>query len=320
MRVVGQDRRRRWTSGRRRSTQLLLPWASGSESEAGRRARRRRPLARRRPAAAARGTPARRPRAGTGPARARPGRSPGARRRGSTGRAPGRARASGRRGAGRAAPAPGRAQEADEPGDLHLLGRVAIEPVVPRDHDLGGPPPGPDPQDAELDRQPGRLALGPLDVGVDPPDERPDDRGAAGMVMVQLPGHLAAERQQPGPDVAGQRPGPLDLRHRPGRPPPPELELEQPIAGGVVPLRQEQVVLVPGVDVRDPPAVAHDLHRLAAARGPPAPPRAGGAAIAAIARSPNRAQPAGAEPRPVPVDSSIPTPLSILRKPTIGPV
>ena len=159
-------------------------------------------------------------------------------------------------------PRRGRAQEVDEPSVIHLLGDVAIQPVVPRDHDLGGPSPRLDPQDAELDRQPRRLAFGSLDVRVDPPDERPDDLGTAGMVMVQLRAHLAAERELAGPDVGGQGPGPLDLRHRAGRLSPPELELEEPIVRGVVPLRQEEVVLVLGIDVSDSPPVAHDLHRL----------------------------------------------------------
>ena len=98
--------------------------------------------------------------------------------------------------------------------------------------------------------------FGPLDVGVDPLDEGPDDRRAPGMIVAQLARHVAAEPQQPGPDVAGQRPWPLDLRQRPRGLAPPELELEEPVAGGVVSLGQEQVVLVPGVDVGDPPAVA----------------------------------------------------------------
>ena len=50
-----------------------------------------------------------------------------------------------------------------------------------------------------------------------------------------------------------------DGRHGPGRLPPPHLELEQPALGGAVALDEEQVVLVLGVDVVEPPAVGEDL-------------------------------------------------------------
>ena len=82
------------------------------------------------------------------------------------------------------------------------------------------------------------------------------------MIVVQLVGHVAPDTAAAGPDVARQRPRPLDLGQGPGRLAPPELELEEPVAGGVVPLGEEQVVLVPGVDMGDPPPVAQDLHRL----------------------------------------------------------
>ena len=53
-----------------------------------------------------------------------------------------------------------------------------------------------------------------------------------------------------------------DLRQRAGCLPAPELELEEPVAGGRVPLGEEQVRFVLGVDVVDAPAVAADFHRL----------------------------------------------------------
>src|SRR5262249_27106211 len=42
----------------------------------------------------------------------------------------------------------------------------------------------------------------------------------------------------------------------------PEFELEEPVAGDVEPLGEEQVVLVAGVDVGDAPAVPEDFDRL----------------------------------------------------------
>ena len=57
-----------------------------------------------------------------------------------------------------------------------------------------------------------------------------------------------------------------DLGHRAGGLPPPHLELEQPILGRGVALREEQVGFVLRVDVVDAPAIADDLDRLRQAR------------------------------------------------------
>ena len=57
------------------------------------------------------------------------------------------------------------------------------------------------------------------------------------------------------------------FRDRSGRLPPPHFELEQAIARDVIALREEQVGFVPGVDVRDAPAIADDLDRLCQSGG-----------------------------------------------------
>ena len=152
-------------------------------------------------------------------------------------------------------PAGGRAGRIAPPAST-----LPIQPVVPRDDDLGRPPPGLDPQDSELERQPRRLSLGQLDVRVDPLDERPDDLGPARMIVIQLASHVAPELQQPRADVAGERPGPLDLGQRPRGPPSPELQLKEPVAGGRITLGEEQVVLVASIDMRDPPPIAQNFH------------------------------------------------------------
>jgi hypothetical protein len=62
-------------------------------------------------------------------------------------------------------------------------------------------------------------------------------------------------------DVPVELPPAEDLGHGAGRLPPPDLELEQPVARRRVTLREEQVGLVLGVDVIDAPPVGHDLDR-----------------------------------------------------------
>ena len=98
------------------------------------------------------------------------------------------------------------------------------------------------------------------DEGVDSLDKRADDLRPPGVVPAQLPGHVAPESQQTRPDVASQSDFALDLGHGPRGLPPPQLELEQTVARDVVPLREEQVVLIPGIDMCDSPLVAQDFH------------------------------------------------------------
>ena len=80
--------------------------------------------------------------------------------------------------------------------------------------------------------------------------------------MAQLAGHVAPEPQQAGPDVARQGPRPQDLGERPGGLAPPELELEESVPRHVEALGEEQVVFIPGVDMRDPPTIPQDLDGL----------------------------------------------------------
>ena len=138
---------------------------------------------------------------------------------------------------------------------------VRRQPLMARDDHLRGPVPGRDPQQLELDWQQRRVGRGPVDVRVDPPHEGRDDLVAPVVIVVHLGGHVAAEPVQPRPDVALQLAGPENLRHRARRPPPPDLELEQPVAGRRVALGEEEVRLALGVDVVEAPAVGDDLHR-----------------------------------------------------------
>ena len=130
---------------------------------------------------------------------------------------------------------------------------VTHQPLVARDDDLGGPVPGRDSQQIELDGQQRRIGRGPVDVRVDPPHEGGDYLVAPVVIVVQLGSHVAPEPVQPRPDVALQLAGPENLRDGARRPPPPDLELEEPVAGRRVALGEEEVRLVLGVDVVDAP-------------------------------------------------------------------
>ena len=115
-----------------------------------------------------------------------------------------------------------------------------------------------------------RRALGFGDVGVDATHERFDDGLAARVIVIQFGVEIAAEHVQPRADVAIDLTRPENLGDRSRRLPPPHLELEQPISGRGIALREEQVVLGLGVDVVDAPAVAHDFDRLRNTRRPAA--------------------------------------------------
>ena len=127
---------------------------------------------------------------------------------------------------------------------VDLLRHVRHQSLVARDHDLRRPVTGLDAQQLELEGQQAGLAGRPVDVGVDAVDERADDRAAALVVVAQLGRHVAPEAEEPRADVPLELARTEDLGHRAGRAAPPDLELEQAVAGRRVTLREEQVELV----------------------------------------------------------------------------
>ena len=154
-----------------------------------------------------------------------------------------------------------RPERGDRPRVVELLGYVRHEPLVARDHHLGRPAPRRDAEQLELERQQVRLAFGAGNVGVDALHERRNDRVPPLVVVAHLGREVAPEAEQAGAGVALELPRAEDLGDGAGGPPPPDLELEQPVAGRRVALGEEQVMLVLRVDVGDPPAVGHDLDR-----------------------------------------------------------
>ena len=80
------------------------------------------------------------------------------------------------------------------------------------------------------------------------------------MVVIQLGVEIAAKRVEARADVAVEFAWPEDLGDRAGGAAAPHLELEEPVLGGQVALRHEQVVFVLRVDVVEAPAVADHFH------------------------------------------------------------
>ena len=156
---------------------------------------------------------------------------------------------------------PVRSEHADGLRDPQLFLEVRDERVVPGDHDRRRPRGRRDAEQLELQRQGGRILHGLGDVRVHAAHERRDDFFAVRVIRVQLALQIAAEHVQARADVACELLASEDLRHGAGRLPPPQLELKEPIAGGGVALREEEVALVRRVDVIDAPAVAQDLDR-----------------------------------------------------------
>ena len=90
----------------------------------------------------------------------------------------------------------------DETAVRQLFVDVAEQPLVSRDHDLGGPPSGGDAEHPELGGYERGIALGILDERVHPFDERADDRCAARVVVRKLGAHAAAKGEQSRPLVS----------------------------------------------------------------------------------------------------------------------
>ena len=144
---------------------------------------------------------------------------------------------------------------------IELFLDVAEQSLVARDDDVGCPPARFCAEQLELERKKSRVTLSCVDVGVHALHEGPHDRRAVWVVHRQLRGEVAAILEQPRADVALELAFAEQLRDGSGRLPSPELELKEPVARGRITLREEKVVLVFGVDVRDAAAITDDLDR-----------------------------------------------------------
>ena len=148
---------------------------------------------------------------------------------------------------------------AERLGDQHLGFQIEKDAADAGYDDLRRPRLGHDPQQPELHRQCVGRVQRVLNGGVDAVHERGDDRFAVRVVIGVLALQVAAKAQQPSADVAVQSLRPLNLGQTAQHPPAPYFELKQAVARRVVALREEQVVLILGVDMRDTPAVGQDF-------------------------------------------------------------
>src|SRR5215831_18543431 len=151
--------------------------------------------------------------------------------------------------------------------EVELLGDVAEQAAVARDDNFGCSAPGLGAQQPKLERQLRRIALGLGDVRIDAVDECANDRWPVGMIVGKLGLHVAAELEQSRTDVARELARAEQLGDGAGRLAPPQLELEEPVRGRDVPLREKQIVLVLRVDVRDAVSVAENLDGPGETRG-----------------------------------------------------
>ena len=153
----------------------------------------------------------------------------------------------------------------DVEGELHLVDCVAAnarhgERRPAQDDGLGCPRVRHDPRECKLDREPVPVLL---DVRIHTLGVRREDPPGVGVVVRPLavvegsPKHHQARAP-----VVGERFRSEDFREAALVPAPPHLHLPEPVLRHDVALRAEEIVIVAGVDVRDPPLVADDLHRL----------------------------------------------------------
>ena len=148
-------------------------------------------------------------------------------------------------------------------GDQDLGFQVQKNPADTCQHDLRGPGLGGNTEQTELKGQQVRLFLDLLNIGVNTLDKGDDNFFPVRVIVLVFLVQIATKTQQPGTDVAVQGFGTLNLGHRAGDTPTPDLELKQAVAGRVIALGKKQVVLVCGIDVGNTPAVGQDFDRLA---------------------------------------------------------
>ena len=139
---------------------------------------------------------------------------------------------------------------------------LASEAVKSADDNGGSPVAGLHAGDFEFGSQQSRVPAGFGDPGVDAIDERRDDGRAARMIPVHFLGEVAAVHEKPVADVALQFLSAGDFSHGAGGLTAPQFQLEEPVAGDVIPLREKEVVFVFRVNVGDAPFVAEDFDGL----------------------------------------------------------
>src|SRR5450631_2969256 len=121
--------------------------------------------------------------------------------------------------------------------------------------------------DLKFDREaPAARPLGFRDVRVDSRRERLQDRFRIRRVAPKFRLHVAAIAQPSRIQVACHRLRPEYLGESSLSRALPELHLKQPILGHDKALRKEKIVAVPGIDVRNTPAIPLNAHRLLQAR------------------------------------------------------
>ena len=166
--------------------------------------------------------------------------------------------------------------------DAHdVLGRPALRRVVER---------------LELDGQRHDAALDELHVGVDPRREARGDGFGVGGIGVPLALDLAAGEEQARGAILLEVGRPECGREAAQSPPPPEVDLPQPVARRVEALEEERVVLALRVEVRNPPAIHEDLSRLREPRDRVG--RGGRSSAARAGDCASRAEPVGRGERP----------------------
>ena len=113
--------------------------------------------------------------------------------------------------------------------------------------------------EAELDRQPLRLALGQRDIGVDALGEGRADRLRVWRVARKLALHVAAIEEGARGLILREIAG-AEMRRQPPEPAlAPEVDLPEPVARGVEALDEEQILLVGGAQMRDAPGIDEDF-------------------------------------------------------------
>jgi hypothetical protein len=147
------------------------------------------------------------------------------------------------------------------PGHLRL--DIAGQPVAADAHDVfRAPAVGQGSGDLELDGD--RPATVPhlVDIGVDP--RRKGLGVALGVRTIGSPflGHVTAVEKHARRAVLRHVCRPEILREQPEAALAPEVDLPEPVAGGVVALQENGIPGAPGINVRDPPLVDDELGRL----------------------------------------------------------
>ncbi|MNL57532.1 hypothetical protein D3C87_1811060 [compost metagenome] len=107
-----------------------------------------------------------------------------------------------------------------------------------------------------------RVGLYPIHIGVDAGGKRGQDGLAFGVIAGEFGLHVAPEQEQARGAVLFDEARAKLLGHLAFTLPAPQVQLPQAVARGGKALREEQVILVLRIDMRDAVAVPHNLHGL----------------------------------------------------------